>query len=88
MGTRKVKDAKLNGEKIYYRGHAKATYMSDGKSVEDSINELAEKQEKSISEINIKTINGMSILGNGNIVIENEPVGKEAIYDLFGLPVS
>jgi hypothetical protein len=37
---RKVKDAKdLNdGSLIYFRGHAKATYMSDGSTVEDSIN--------------------------------------------------
>lgn len=39
MGTRTVKDA-VNletGEKIYFKGHAKATYMSDGRTVEDAI---------------------------------------------------
>ena len=40
MATRKIKDAKdLNtGELIYFKGHAKATYMSDGTNVEDAIN--------------------------------------------------
>ena len=39
---RKIKDAKdLNGnELIYFKGHAKATYMSDGSTVEDNINQL------------------------------------------------
>jgi hypothetical protein len=39
MATRAIKDAKdLNtGEKIYFRGHAKATFMSDGRTVEEAI---------------------------------------------------
>ena len=39
MGTRKVKDAidLETGEKVYLKGHAKATYMSDGRTVEDAI---------------------------------------------------
>lgn len=44
MSTRKIKDAKdlETGEKIYLKGHAKATYMSDGLSVEDAIKDLQE----------------------------------------------
>lgn len=40
MATRKIKDAKDldTGELIYIKGHAKATYMSDGRTVEDAIN--------------------------------------------------
>ena len=40
--TRKVKDAKdlESNELIYFKGHAKATYMSDGRSVEDAINQI------------------------------------------------
>ena len=40
--TRKIKEAKdlSSGELIYFNGHAKATYMSDGSTVEDSINQL------------------------------------------------
>ena len=40
MANRKIKDAKdvKSNELIYFRGHAKATYMSDGRTVEDAIN--------------------------------------------------
>ncbi len=43
MATRKVKDAKdlATDELIYFRSHAKATYMSDGSTVEDAINEIS-----------------------------------------------
>lgn len=41
METREVKDAKFDGKKIYYKGHAKATYMSDGRTVEDAINSVS-----------------------------------------------
>lgn len=37
MSTRKIKDGKVDGEKVYFKGHAKATFMSDGRSVEDAI---------------------------------------------------
>lgn len=39
MSTRKTKDAVdlSTGEKVYYKSHAKATYMSDGRTVEDAI---------------------------------------------------
>lgn len=42
MATRKIKDAKdLNtGELVYLRGHAKATFMSDGRTVEDAIHQI------------------------------------------------
>lgn len=42
MSTRKVKEAKdlESNELIYFKGHAKATYMSDGRSVEDAINQI------------------------------------------------
>lgn len=69
MKTRKVKEAKdlASNELIYFKGHAKATYMSDGKTVEDAVNG---KQEALVSGQNIKTINGQSVLGGGDIVIE------------------
>lgn len=40
MATRQIKDAKDldSNELIYFKGHAKATYMSDGRTVEDAIN--------------------------------------------------
>ena len=39
MSTRKIKNAKdlSTGELIYFRGHAQATYMSDGTTVEEAI---------------------------------------------------
>jgi hypothetical protein len=38
---RQVLDAKdlTTNEKIYFKGHAKATYLSDGRNVEEAINE-------------------------------------------------
>ena len=40
MSTRKIKDAfdDTTQELIYFKGHARATYMSDGTNVEDAIN--------------------------------------------------
>ena len=54
MATRKVKDLKDldTGELIYAKGHAKATYMSNGQSVEDAINNIN----------NINNINDIYIL--------------------------
>lgn len=45
---RLVKDAVdlTTGEKVYYKTHAQATYLSNGRNVEDVINEKA-----SISEV-------------------------------------
>ena len=42
MATRKIKDAKdlSTNELIYFKGHAKATYMSNGSTVEDAINNI------------------------------------------------
>ena len=37
MSTRKIKDGKVDGEKVFFKGHAKATFMSDGRTVEDAI---------------------------------------------------
>ena len=43
MATRKIKDAKdiKTSELIYFRGHAGATFMSDGRTVEDAINNIS-----------------------------------------------
>ena len=42
MAKRKIKDAKdlTTNELIYFKGHAKATYMSDGTTVEDAIHNM------------------------------------------------
>lgn len=43
MSTRNIKDAKdLNtGELIYFKGHAQATFMSDGRTVEEAVGEMS-----------------------------------------------
>lgn len=40
MATRKIIDIERNGEKVWPKGHAKATFMSDGSTVEDAINSI------------------------------------------------
>lgn len=41
MATRKIKDAKdlSTNELIYFKGHAQATYMSNGETVEEAIDQ-------------------------------------------------
>lgn len=41
MATRKIIDAKHNGEKVWLKSHAQATYMSDGTTVEDAIKNIS-----------------------------------------------
>lgn len=43
MGTRQIKDAKdlSTNELIYFKGHAQAIYMSDGRTVEDAISNMS-----------------------------------------------
>lgn len=40
MATRKIIDAKHNGEKVWLKSHAQATFMSDGATVEDTIKSM------------------------------------------------
>lgn len=69
MAMRKIKDAKdlPTNELIYFKGHAKATYMSDGRNVEEAINQIdtggggGEQQ-------HLKTIFGNSIIGEGDVM--------------------
>jgi hypothetical protein len=44
MATRQIKDAKdlSTGNLIYFKGHAQATFMSDGRNVEDAINSVSD----------------------------------------------
>lgn len=41
-----------------------------GSEIEELLDSVGDKQDKLVSGTNIKTINGTSILGSGNIVIE------------------
>ena len=67
MSTRKIKDAKdlSTDELIYFKGHAKATYMSDGTTVEDAINNIEENIVTSIKIDNVtkNPSNGVVDLG-------------------------
>lgn len=56
MATRKIKDAvdRQTNEKIYFRGHAQATFTSDGKNVEEKLEQIAESvgnKQDSISDL-------------------------------------
>lgn len=116
MANRLISDAKdlKTGELIYFRGHAKATYMSNGATVEDAINSISSSGGGSGSGANmtnyytkaqidakgyltsipseyvtdseldnkgyltshqdIKTINGTSLIGSGNVTIGYKPL--------------
>lgn len=57
MSTRKIKDAKdlSSGELIYFRGHAKSTFMSDGRTVEDAVTSMSGGSGGSIDTSNFAT---------------------------------
>lgn len=40
MATRKIIDIEQNGKKVWLKGHAQATFMSDGATVEDTIKSM------------------------------------------------
>lgn len=68
MSQRKVKDAKdlENNELIYFKGHAKATFMSDGRTVEDA---LTKKQDE-IKDLVTKSELANAI-GNIDTILDN-----------------
>lgn len=57
MSTRKIKDAKdlSTNELIYFKGHAQATYMSDGRTVEEAVNSMSGGSGGSIDASNLAT---------------------------------
>ena len=57
MSTRKIKDAKdlITNELIYFKGHAQATYMSDGRTVEEAVNSMSGGSGGSIDTSNLAT---------------------------------
>lgn len=115
MANRLIKDAKdlQTNELVYFRGHAKATYMSDGRTVEDAVNNMSSgsgsgtgadmsnyytkaqidakgyitsipSEYVTETELNnkgyltshqdIKTINGTSLIGSGNVIVGYKPL--------------
>jgi hypothetical protein len=57
MSTRQIKDAKdlSTNELIYFKGHAQATYMSDGRTVEEAVNSMSGGSGGSIDTSNLVT---------------------------------
>ena len=57
MATRQIKDAKdlSTNELIYFKGHAQATYMSDGRTVEEAITSATGGSGGSIDTSNLAT---------------------------------
>ena len=57
MATRNIKDAKdlTTGELIYFKESAQATFMSDGRTVEEAVSEMSAKviqeQQKEIKDL-------------------------------------
>jgi hypothetical protein len=64
MATRNIKDAKdlSTNELIYFKGHAQATFMSDGKTVEEAVNEISEGTVTSV------TVDGLSKTPSNGVV--------------------
>lgn len=73
MSTRKVKDAKdlSTNELIYFKSHAKATYMSDGTTVEDTVN---------IVKTNLSNLSDVATSGSYND-LTNKPTIPNAITE-------
>lgn len=88
MATRKIKDAKdlSTNELIYFKGHAKATYMSDGRSVEDAINNIpigGGGEGGSISEADIAAMGFTKNLGTiTEVKMNGASKGTSGVVDL------
>ncbi|MBR5796171.1 MAG: hypothetical protein IKY26_08490 [Erysipelotrichaceae bacterium] len=70
MAIRKIKDAKdlSTNELIYFKGHAQATYMSDGRTVEEAINTSSGGSSSGGSGESIVKVNGISIEPSNGVV--------------------
>jgi hypothetical protein len=57
MSTRNIKDAKDldTGELIYFKGHAQATFMSDGRTVEEAVSGMSGGSGGSVDTSNLAT---------------------------------
>lgn len=57
MSTRNIKDAKdlSTGELIYFKGHAQATFMSDGRTVEEAVSGMSGGSGGTIDTSNLAT---------------------------------
>lgn len=70
MPTRIIKDAKdlSTNELIYFKGHAQATFMSDGRTVEEAINDIdTSGSTPDLSNVVQYNENGQAVIQNGTI---------------------
>lgn len=67
MSTRKIKNARdlESNELIYFKSHAQATFMSDGSTVEDAINEI--KETGGNSDANVQAIDTGDVIDDINV---------------------
>lgn len=82
MATRKIKDAKdLSTNKlIYFKGHAQATFMSDGRTVEEAINDIdTSGSTPDLSNVVQYNEDGQAVIQNGTIYDGNSGI-------LYALP--
>lgn len=73
---RKLNDK--NGNRLYPQTHIEAVIGADGTTLN---NLLADKQDTLISGVNVKTINGLSVLGSGGIYIDGSGEGTSMEID-------
>lgn len=70
MPTRIIKDAKdlSTNELIYFKGHAQATFMSDGRTVEEAINDIdTSGSTPDLSNVVQYNEDGQAVIQNGTI---------------------
>lgn len=82
MSTRNIKDAKdlSTNELIYFKGHAQATFMSDGRTVEEAINDIdTSGSTPDLSNVVQYNENGQAVIQNGTIYDGNSGI-------LYALP--
>lgn len=83
MSIRKVKDAKdlSTDELIYFKSHAKATYMSDGSTVEDAIKNIKLEENIDLSEYPKKSeLSSVATTGSYND-LKNKPTIPSAVTE-------
>lgn len=82
MSTRNIKDAKdlSTNEFIYFKGHAQATFMSDGRTVEEAINDIdTSGSTPDLSNVVQYNEDGQAVIQNGTMYDGNTGI-------LYALP--
>lgn len=89
MSTRNIKDAKDldTGELIYFKGHAQATFMSDGRTVEEAVSGMSGSSEKELIAIESTAVNVSDMLPNAiyyiNTNVISVTITSFAVSDSF-----